>query len=272
MPTSSKGGPKPPNGSWLLGGDIRSSSAGQAIAHSAPGVRQPTGTVLLAAQASTSQTQITPALGQGSSYGCSRGQPVSRGSLPVPIEAMSFGALLLQPYNLCSSLPQTSTQSSQDVPVPRPVCPMTPAPALPSQDQGSILVPIFQQCAQVKWQHVPASTAQQPTKNRDLVFMDITHEGDDDIQEVSVVDKSPMVPEKCQKVVQKVTQNVTQNVTQSASKVGEAAVYDAVELDLIQSCLGKPVTPTDAKDSPIKVAKWKKKCSTKEQDQSWDQQ
>ena len=90
MPTSSKGGPKPPDGSQLLGSDIQSSSAGKAIAHSAPGVRQPTGTGLSAAQASTSQTQITPALGQGSSYSRSRGQPISGGSLPVPIEAMSF--------------------------------------------------------------------------------------------------------------------------------------------------------------------------------------
>ena len=38
-PTSSKGSPKPPDGSRLSGGDIRSSSAGQAIACSAPGIR-----------------------------------------------------------------------------------------------------------------------------------------------------------------------------------------------------------------------------------------
>ena len=44
-------------------------------------------------------------------------------------------------------------------------------------------------------------------------------------------------------------------------------------LDLIQSCLGKPFTLMDAKESPIKVAtKWKKKCSMKEWDQSQDQQ
>ena len=73
-------------------------------------------------------------------------------------------------------------------------------------------------------------------------------------------------------MVQKITQNVTLNVTQSTSKVGEAAAYDAAELDLIQSCLGKPVTLTDAEDSPVKVTKWKKKRSAKEQDQSWDQQ
>ena len=141
---------------------------------------------------------------------------------------------------------------------------MTPVPAPPSQDQGSTLVPIFQQCTQVKWQHVPTSTAQQPTEDGDLIFMGITHEDDDDIQEVSAVDKSLMVPEKCQRVVQKVTQNVTLNVTRSASKVSEAAVYYATELDLIQSCLGKPVTLMDAEDSPIKVTKWKKKHSAKE--------
>ena len=95
--------------------------------------------------------------------------------------------------------------------------------------------------------------------------MGITHEDDDNIKEVSAVDKSQMVPEKHQRVVQK----FTQNVAQSTSKVSEAAAYDAVELDLIQSCLGKPITLTDAEDSPVKVAKWKK-CSTKEQDQSWD--
>ena len=131
---------------------------------------------------------------------------------------------------------------------------MTPAPVLPSQDQGSTLAPIFQQRAQVKWQHAPTSTARQPTEDRDLIFMGITHEDDDDIQEVSAVDKSPMVPEKCQRVVQKIAQNVTQNITQSASKVGKAAAYDTAELDLIQSCLGKPVTPTDTEDSPVKVA------------------
>ena len=75
-----------------------------------------------------------------------------------------------------------------------------------------------------------------------------------------------MVPEKHQRV----GQNVAPNVTQSASKVGEAAAFDAAEFDLIQSCLGKPITLTDAKDSLIKATtKWKKKCSAKEQDQSW---
>ena len=197
MPTSNKGGPKPPDSSQLSGSDIWSSGAGQAIAHSAPGIRQPTRTNLSAAWASTSQTQITPTLGQGSSYSHSRGQPISSGSLPVAIEAMSFGAPLSQPYSLYS-LPQMSTRSSQDVPISRLICLMTPAPALHSQDQGSTLVPIFQQCAQVKRQHAPASTAWQPTEDGDLIFMGITHEDDDDIQEVSVVDKSPMVPEKHQ--------------------------------------------------------------------------
>ena len=150
MPTSSKGGPKPSDGSQLSAGDIQSSGAGKAVARSTPGVRQPTGPGLLAAWASMSQTQITPALGQGSSYGCSRGQPISRGSLLVPIEAMSFGAPLSQPYNLYFSLPQMSTQSSQEVPISRPVRLTTPVPALHSQDQGSTLAPIFQQCAQVK--------------------------------------------------------------------------------------------------------------------------
>ena len=129
---------------------------------------------------------------------------------------MSLGAPLSQPYNVYSSLPQTSTWSSQDVPISRPVRPMTMVPALHSQDQGSTLAPIFQQHAQVKWKHAPASTARQPTKDRNLIFMGITHEDDDDIQEVSVVDKSPMVPEKHQRVVQK----VAQNVAQSTSKVG----------------------------------------------------
>ena len=76
-----------------------------------------------------------------------------------------------------------------------------------------------------------------------------------------------MVPEKHQQVVQK----VTQNVAQSASKVSKAATYDAAELDLIQSCLGKPITLMDAEDSPVKVTK-QKKCSTKERDQSRDRQ
>ena len=191
MPTSSKGSPKPSNSSQPSGGDIWSSGVGQAVAHSAPGVRQPTGTGLLAAWVSTSQIQITPALSQGSSYGCSRGQPISEGSLLVPIEAMSFGAPLSQPYNLYSSLPQISTRSSQEVPVSRPIRLMTPAPALHSQDQGSTLAPIFQQ-------HAPASTAQQTIEDGDVIFMGITHDDDDDIKEVSSVDKSPMVSEKRQ--------------------------------------------------------------------------
>ena len=264
-PTSSKGSPKPSDSSQPLGSDVRSSGTGQAIACSAPGVRQPTGTSLLAAQASTSQTQITPTLGQGSSYSRSRGQPISGGSLAVPIEAVSFRAPLSQPYNLYSSLPQMFAQSSQEVPISRPICPMTPAPALHGQDQGSILVAIFQQHAQVKRQHAPASTVRQPTKDGDIIFMGITHDDDDDIKEVSLFNKSLMVPEKCQRVVQ----NVAQNVIQSASKVGEVAAFDAAELDLIQSCLSKPITLTDTEDSPIKVAsKQKKKHSTKEWDQS----
>ena len=142
-----------------------------------------------------------------------------------------------------------------------------PVPALHSQDQGSTLAPIFQQCAQVKWQHVPASTARKPTEDGDIVFIGISHDDDDDIKEVSSVDKSPMVREKCRRV----GQNVAQHVAQSASKVGEAAALDAAELDLIQSCLGKPVTPMDTEDSPVKATtKWKK-CSAKEQDQSRDQ-
>ena len=67
-------------------------------------------------------------------------------------------------------------------------------------------------------------------------------------------------------------QNVAQHVTQSTSKVGEVAALDAAKWDLIQSCLGKPITLTDAEDSPIKTAmKQKKKHSTKERDQSRDQ-
>ena len=99
--------------------------------------------------------------------------------------------------------------------------------------------------------------------------MGITHDDhDDDIKEVSSVDKSLMVPEKCQWV----EANVAQNITQSASKVSEMAVLDAAQLDLIQSCLGKPISLTDTKDSPVKPAsKWKKKRSVKEQDQSRDQ-
>ena len=102
--------------------------------------------------------------------------------------------------------------------------------------------------------------------------MGITHD-DDDIKEIPPSDKSPMVPEKCQWVGQDATQNVAQSITQSASKVSEAAVLDAAELDLIQSCLGKPITPMDAEaeDSPMKVTtKRKKKRSQKEWDQSCD--
>ena len=268
----SKGSSKTSGGSWLSGSDVQSSGVGQAIAHSVPSVRQPTGTGLSAAWASTSQTQLTPALSQGYSYSHTRGQPISRGSLPVLIEAMSFRAPPSQPYNLYSSLPQTSTWSSQEltpsgVPISRPVHLMTPVPSLHSQDQGSTMAPIFQQHAPAKWQHVPSSTAWQPIEDRDIIFMDITHDDDDDIKEVSSVHKSPMVLEKRQWV----GQNVAQHVTQSTSKVGEVAALDAAELGLIQSCLGKPVTLMDAEDSPVNTAmQQKKKCSMKEQDQSWD--
>ena len=201
MPTStSKSSSKPSDGSRPLGGDVQSSGIGQAIAWSMPSMRQPMGAGLLAAWASMSQTQLTPTLSQGYGHGHTRGQPISRGSLLVPIEAMSFKAPPSQPYNLYSSLPQTSMWSSQEVPVPRPVHPTTPVPALHSQDQGSTLVPIFQQCAQVKWQHTSASATWQPTEDGDIIFMGITHNNDDDIKEVSLVDKSPMVPEKHQRV------------------------------------------------------------------------
>ena len=144
-----KGSSKTSGGSRLSGGDVQSSSVGQAVAHSMPSVRQPTGTGLSAAWASTSQTQLTPTLSQGYSYGHTRGQPISGGSLPVPIEAMCFGAPPSQPYNLYSSLPQTSTWSSQEVtpsgvPISRPIHLTTPVPVLHSQDQGSTMAPIFQ--------------------------------------------------------------------------------------------------------------------------------
>ena len=48
---------------------------------------------------------------------------------------------------------------------------------------------------------------------------------------------------------------------------------DAAELELIQSCLGKPIMPTDAEaeDNPMKATtKRKKKCSHEVQDQSCD--
>ena len=96
--------------------------------------------------------------------------------------------------------------------------------------------------------------------------MGITH-NDDNIKEISPFDKSLMVPQKHQQV----GQSVAQNVTWSASKVGEAAVLDAAELQLIELCLGKPITPTDAEaeDSPMKATtKQKKKHSQKEWDQS----
>ena len=104
--------------------------------------------------------------------------------------------------------------------------------------------------------------------------MGITCE-DDDIKEIPPSDKSLMVPEKHQWVGPDAAQNITQSITQSTSKVGEAAVLVAAELDLIQSCLGKPITPTDAEaeDSPMKVTtKRKKKHSKKKWDQSWDWQ
>ena len=61
-----------------------------------------------------------------------------------------------------------------------------------------------------------------------------------------------------------------QNVMQSASKVSEAAVLDTAELDLIQSCLGKPISLMDTEDSPVKTASKWKKHSVKEWDQSQD--
>ena len=149
LTSMSKGGSKPSDGSQPSGGDVQSYGVGQAVAGSMPSMRQPMGTGLLAAWASTSQTQLTPALSQGYSYGHTRGQPISGGSLPVLIEAMSFGAPPSQPYNLYSSLPQTSTWSSQEVtpsgvPISRPIHLMTLVPALHSQDQGSTMAPIFQ--------------------------------------------------------------------------------------------------------------------------------
>ena len=124
----------------------------------------------------------------------------------MPVEAMNFGAPPSQPYNrLYSSLPQTSTRSSQevasgDVPVSRPICLMTPVPALHSQDKDSVMAPTFQQHPQTKCQHAPSSTAWQVTEDGDVIFMGITHDDDnsDDIKEISASDKSPMVPEKCQ--------------------------------------------------------------------------
>ena len=56
--------------------------------------------------------------------------------------------------------------------------------------------------------------------------MGITHNDDDNIKEVSLADKSLMVPEKCQQV----GQNVAQHVTQSTSKVSEVAALDVTEL------------------------------------------
>ena len=106
----------------------------------------------------------------------------------------------------------------------------------------------------------------------DIVFMGITHK-DDDIKEIPPSNKSPMVPEKHQRVGQDAAQNVTESITQSTSEVGEAAVLDAAELDLIQSCLGKPIMLMDAEaeDSPMKATtKRKKKHSKNKQDQSRD--
>ena len=197
--------------------------------------------------------------------------------MQVPVEAMSYGAPPPEPSRFYSSLPQMSTWPAQevtshDVPVSVPICPMTPALALHSQNRGSIMVPIFQQRLQTKQQHALSSTAWHPSEDGDIIFMGITHE-DDDIKEISLSDKSPMVPEKCQWVGQNVTQNITQSIAQSASVVGKAAVLDVAELELIESCLGKSVTPTDteAEDSPMKATtERKKKCSQKEQDQSCD--
>ena len=122
------------------------------------------------------------------------------------------------------------------------------------------MVPIFQQRPQTKQQHVPSSTAKQPSKDGDIMFMGITHE-DDDIKEVSPSDKSSMVPEKRQWLVK----NIAQNITQSASMVSEAAVLDVAELELIQSCLGKPIMPMDveAEDSPMKATTKRKKKHSK---------
>ena len=78
-----------------------------------------------------------------------------------------------------------------------------------------------------------------------------------------------MVPEKRQWSGQEAAQNIAQSIAQNTSKVSEAAVLDAAELDLIQLYLGKPVMPmnAEAEDSPMKVmTKRKKKCSQKE----WD--
>ena len=103
-----------------MGSDIWSSSAGQAIPHSVPGIRQPSGTSLSAVWASTSQTKITPILGQGSGYNHSRGQPISGGSLLVPLEAMSFGVPLSQPYNLYSPCPKCPHDLHRRFPYPDP--------------------------------------------------------------------------------------------------------------------------------------------------------
>ena len=105
----SKDGSKSSDGPQPLGGSVQSSSIRQSVAHSLPGMRQPTGTVVLAARASVPQTQLTSALRQGYSYGGMRSQPASRSDMPVPIEAMSFGAPAPQPSRFYSSLPQVST-------------------------------------------------------------------------------------------------------------------------------------------------------------------
>ena len=146
-----RGSSKSSDSSQLSGSNIQPSGIGQAIVHSLPSARQPTGIGLSAARASMSQTQLTPALSQGYSYNLPKNQPISGGSLPVPMEAMSFGMPSSQPYNLYASLPQTSTYSTQEVapssiPVSRPVHPTIPVPALHSQETGSTMAPIFQKC------------------------------------------------------------------------------------------------------------------------------
>ena len=154
MPTlTAKGSCKSSDGSWLSGSSTWSSGIGQAIVHSLPGVRQPTGTGLLAVWVSTSQTVSAPTLSQEYSYNHMKSQPIGEGSLPVPMEAMSFRVPPTQPYNLYSSLPQMSTGSTQEVapsgiPISRPIHLTMLAPALHSQDKGSTPAPIFQQCGQ----------------------------------------------------------------------------------------------------------------------------
>ena len=155
---TSKDSSKSSDSSRPSGSSIWSSGTRQSVAHSLPGMRQPTGTGLSAARASMSQTQLTSALRQGYNYSGMRSQLACRSDMPVPVEAMSFRVPATQlpdlSTRLYSSLPQASTQSAQEVthnvPVSMPVHPMTPAPALHSQNRGSIMAPIFQQRSQAK--------------------------------------------------------------------------------------------------------------------------